>query len=63
LLSVILEVIKKMNIDGRTMAGIKLGKPLIVLIKKNEPSLKAQLGSLQKVAYEAYGRVNEMVLI
>ena len=63
LLSVILEVIKKMNIDGRTMAGIKLGKPLIVLIKKDEPSLKAQLGSLQKIAYEAYGMVNEMVLI
>jgi hypothetical protein len=63
LLSVILEVIKKMNIDGRTMAGIKLGKPLIVLIKKDDPSLKAQLGSLQKIAYEAYGMVNEMVLI
>ena len=38
LLSVILEVIKKMNIDGRRMAGIKLGKPLILLMKKEEPS-------------------------
>jgi len=55
-----------MNIDGRTMAGIKLGKPLILLMKKDEPSisyhgrlltiaLKAQLASLQKTAYEAYG--------
>ena len=55
-----------MNIDGRTMAGIKLGKPLILLMKKDEPSiscggyfltsaLKAQLVSLQKTAYEAYG--------
>lgn len=56
-----------MNIDGRTMAGIKLGKPLILLMKKDEPSttyllalltiaLKAQLASLQKTAYEAYGK-------
>jgi hypothetical protein len=54
-----------MNIDGRTMAAIKLGKPLILLMKKDEPStiylgftnlaLKAQLTSLQKTAYEAYG--------
>jgi hypothetical protein len=61
-----------MNIDGRTMAGIKLGKPLIVLIKKDEPSmtwltllmvgLKAQLASLQKIAYEAYGITLEMKL-
>ena len=55
-----------MNIDGRTMAGIKFGKPLILLMKKDEPcmyslrrllmiALKAQLASLQKTAYEAYG--------
>jgi hypothetical protein len=73
LLSVILEVIKKMNIDGRTMAGIKFGKPLILLIKKDEPSmyfiglyliigLKAQLASLQNLAYEAYGMIYEMTL-
>ena len=60
------QVIKKMNIDGRTMAGIKFGKPLVLLMKKEEPSkqflrilltvaLKAQLASLQKTAYEAYG--------
>jgi hypothetical protein len=28
-----------MNIDGKTMAGIKLGKPLILLMKKDEPSI------------------------
>jgi hypothetical protein len=53
--------------DGRTMAAIKLGKPLILLMKKEEPStrvtkrlltegLKVQLTSLQKIAYEAYGK-------
>ena len=62
-----------MNLDGRTMAGIKMGKALILLMKKDEPSiplppttikdkhlltilaLKAQLASLSKTAYEAYG--------
>jgi hypothetical protein len=53
--------------DGRIMAAIKLGKPLILLMQKEEPSiqiaeqfltegLKAQLMSLQKIAYEAYGK-------
>ena len=28
-----------MNLDGRTMAGIKMGKALILLMKKDEPSI------------------------
>ena len=66
-LSVILEVIKRMNMDPGKMAEIKFGKPLILLMSKDEPSisistkalmiaLKAQLTSLQKTAYEAYGK-------
>jgi hypothetical protein len=38
MLTVILELIKKMNLDGRTMGSIKLGKPLVLLMKKDEPS-------------------------
>lgn len=44
-----------MNLDPGTMADIKLGKPLALLMDKDEPTLKAQLASLQKTAYEAYG--------
>jgi hypothetical protein len=34
-----------MKIDGRTMAGIKLGKPLILLLKKDEPGRTCRGGT------------------
>jgi hypothetical protein len=34
-----LQVIKKMNIDGRAMAEVKFGKPLILLMKRDESSI------------------------
>ena len=41
-----LQVIKKMNLDGRTMAGIKMGKALILLMKKDEPSISHHCRSI-----------------
>ena len=35
-----------MNLDGRTMAGIKMGKALILLMKKDEPSISHHCRSI-----------------